>query len=118
MRYEERQKYNYAGKLYVTNLNADYLDGLNSTDFLRSANNLSDVNSSTARSNLGLGTGDTPTFSGVTLTGDAQVGSANAFYLGDPTVDGTWRIVISGGTDLSFERRESSVWVQKGSYIP
>jgi hypothetical protein len=38
----------------------------------------------------------------------------NIVNMGDPTVDGSWRMSVSG-TDLVFERRESGVWVQKGS---
>lgn len=41
-----------------------------------------------------------------------RVESTLAFHLGDPTVDGTWRIVRSGN-NLVFERRESSAWVTK-----
>ena len=40
----------------VTNLNADKIDGLDSTAFLKVANNLSDItNAGTARTNLVLG---------------------------------------------------------------
>lgn len=38
-------------------------------------------------------------------------------YFGDPNTDGSWRIYISG-TNLVIERRESSSWVEKGSYLP
>jgi hypothetical protein len=33
--------------------------------------------------------------------------------LGDPTVDGSWQLVVTGG-NLSFQRRESGVWNEKG----
>ena len=36
-------------------------------------------------------------------------------HLGDPTVDGSWRIIING-SDLDFDRRESSAWVNKGQF--
>lgn len=42
---------------------------------------------------------------------------ANAFYMGDPSTDGTWRIVPSG-TDLNFELREAGVWVWKQKITP
>lgn len=36
-------------------------------------------------------------------------------YIGDPTIDGSWRFIIDG-TELDAERRESSVWVTKGGF--
>ena len=53
----------------------------------------------------------------LTTTGDIETGSANAFYFGDPTVDGTWRITRSGN-NLVFELRESGVWVEKIAMQP
>jgi hypothetical protein len=58
------------------------------------------------------------------LTAGVERGSVNvdgvrseaAFYLGDPAVDGTWRI-IKDGNNLAFERRESSVWVAKETML-
>ncbi len=49
-----------------------------------------------------------------------QVGGTStslSIYFGDSVTDGSWRITISGN-DLSFERRESGSWVQKGSMNP
>jgi len=43
---------------------------------------------------------------------DVEIDAAEAFYLGDKTTDGSWRI-IRNGTNLEMQRRESSVWVQK-----
>ena len=93
----------------------------------------------TARTNLGLGTmatesssdylpiiggtltggltGTTATFTGTISAGDIQTGSANAFYFGDPSVNGTWRILRSGD-NLVYERRESGSWVTKLSMQP
>ena len=51
------------------------------------------------------------------LSGKGTFGSADAVYLGDPLVDGTWRIVRDG-SNLSFQRLESSVWVEKGANVP
>jgi len=50
------------------------------------------------------------------VDGDVEVGDADAFYLGDPTTDGTWRITRSGN-DLVHQRRESSVWVTKSTVV-
>lgn len=36
--------------------------------------------------------------------------------IGDPTTDGSWQITVSG-TDLSFQRRESGSWVEKGAML-
>ncbi len=42
--------------------------------------------------------------------------STSTVPLGDPTTDGSWQIVISD-TNLSFQRRESGSWVEKGSML-
>jgi hypothetical protein len=46
------------------------------------------------------------------VSGDVEVGDANAHYFGDPTSNNTWRIVRSGN-DLVFGRRESGAYVTK-----
>lgn len=48
----------------------------------------------------------------VTVTGDVQIGDADAYYLGDSGTDGSWRF-IRDGDDLVRARRESGVWVEK-----
>lgn len=56
---------------------------------LLSSNNLSDVSSaSTSRTNIGLGSSDSPTFYGLTTTDGATVGG-NLVVQGDLTVNGT-----------------------------
>src|SRR3990167_963664 len=52
----------------------------------------------------------------VNIKGDLELDSANAVYLGDSATDGSWRMIRSG-TDLSFERRESGSWVNKGYFV-
>jgi len=47
---------------------------------------------------------------------DVEIGSAAAFYLGDPTTDGSWRMIRSGN-DLLMERRESAAWVTKQTIV-
>lgn len=37
-------------------------------------------------------------------------------YFGDPSIDGSWRMRVSG-TDFLVERRESGVWIEKGSFF-
>lgn len=37
--------------------------------------------------------------------------------LGDPNTNGSWRIYVDG-TNVSFQRRESDSWVEKGAYTP
>lgn len=66
-------------------------------------------------SNFGIG--NSSPSSALDVTGDIETGSANAFYFGDPTTDGSWRIVRDGN-DLSFERRETGTWVFKMKLNP
>lgn len=53
----------------------------------------------------------------ITTTGDINSGSTSAFYFGSSTTDGTWRIVRDGN-NLSFQRRESGAYVEKGKFQP
>jgi hypothetical protein len=41
----------------------------------------------------------------------------NAFYFGDSSTDGSWRI-INTGTDLEIQIRVSGVWEQRGIFSP
>lgn len=45
------------------------------------------------------------------------VPSDDAMYLGEPTTDGSWRLVRSGDS-LQLQRRESGTWVAKGAFHP
>ena len=38
-------------------------------------------------------------------------------YFGDEGTDGTWRLIISGN-DLSVQKREAGVWVEKSAFMP
>lgn len=42
---------------------------------------------------------------------------ANDLNIGDPAIEGAWRIVKSG-TNLSMQRFESGIWTEKGSFTP
>lgn len=48
---------------------------------------------------------------------DIILGSGNVVYVGDPDTNGTWRLVRVDN-DWVTQRRESGVWVDKGSYQP
>jgi len=48
---------------------------------------------------------------------NVAIRSTDAFNLGDPAVDGSWRFVRSGD-DLVIERLESSAWVTKQTITP
>ena len=48
---------------------------------------------------------------------DVNTGSTSNFYFGDSATDGTWKIVRSGN-NLSFQRRESGSYVEKGKFQP
>lgn len=52
---------------------------------------------------------------GTFTANNVSVSLTGAFNLGDPTVDGSWRLIRSGN-DLKFERLESAAWVEKGSF--
>jgi hypothetical protein len=73
----------------VDNLNSDFIDGLSSSDFAQAANNLSDItNSAEARTNLGLGNSDSPSFSGISITGGTP---ASGFVLtSDAAGNASW----------------------------
>jgi len=43
--------------------------------------------------------------------------NADPLNIGDPTVDGNWRITVSGN-NLSVQRRESGTFVEKASFNP
>jgi len=64
-----------------------------------------------------VGIGTATTSSQLDVAGDIETGSANAFYFGDPSTDGSWRIVRDGN-DLSFERRETGTWTFKMKLNP
>ena len=64
--------------------------------------------------NVGIGTtSPTSTFD---VNGDMETTSTGTIYFGDPSTDGTWKIVRSGN-DLSFQRRESGSYVEKSKMV-
>lgn len=42
---------------------------------------------------------------------------SGALYFGDPTTDGTWRIIVDG-VNLSVQLRTSGAWVEKTAFTP
>lgn len=57
-----------------------------------------------------LAIGQATATSELDVSGDIEL--SGAFYLGDPTTDGSWRLQRSGN-NLVYQRRESSSWVTK-----
>ena len=51
------------------------------------------------------------------LVDEGVFGATDAVYLGDPLVAGTWRI-IRDGNNLSYQRFEGGIWVEKGASLP
>jgi hypothetical protein len=51
------------------------------------------------------------------VDGDVEIEETSAFYIGDPNTDGSWRWRILGD-DLVYERRESSTWFVKQTFLP
>ena len=66
--------------------------------------------------NVFTGTLDVVNTSGGSTT-DVIIPSGYALYFDDKTTDGSWRIIHSGN-NLSFQRRESSTWVEKSAVTP
>jgi len=47
---------------------------------------------------------------------EVEIDSDKSYYIGPDGSDGSWRFRVNGD-DLVFERRESSVWVEKGKMV-
>ena len=74
----------------VTNLNADKIDGLDSTAFLKVSNNLSDItNAGTARTNIGLGNVDNTADAAKPVSTAAQAALDLKAPLASPAFTGT-----------------------------
>jgi hypothetical protein len=54
---------------------------------------------------------------GISSGSTVTINSGNYLYFGDSGTDGSWRMYVNG-TDFLIERRESSSWVEKGSFLP
>lgn len=48
---------------------------------------------------------------------DGAIATDSGFYIGEKTVDGSWRFVTSGA-NLVIQKRESGVWVTKQTITP
>ena len=46
---------------------------------------------------------------------DVEVNSNQAFYIGDASADGSWRMRVNGA-NIVWEKRETGTWNQKGSF--
>jgi len=44
-------------------------------------------------------------------------GGEETFYVGDKDTDGSWRLIIDSD-NLSIQKRESGVWVEKSAFTP
>ena len=53
----------------------------------------------------------------IIASGGRDLIGATVFPLGDPTVDGSWQIVVSGA-NLIIQRRESGAWATKSTIVP
>lgn len=50
--------------------------------------------------------------SALDVAGDVEVGNTDAYYMGDPTTDGTWRF-LRVGNDLDIQKRVAGTYVSK-----
>ncbi len=111
------KKFSYTGTAWQLGAS---LDGA-----LLATNNLSDVSSaSTSATNLGLGTGDSPTFTGLTLSGlsDGLVKSVSGVLSGGNSVTLTSEVtgilpIANGGTNSSTALNNNFVMVSSGGSI-
>jgi hypothetical protein len=62
-----------------------------------------------------VGIGTPSPSSKLDVAGDIETGSSNAFYMGDPNTDGTWKIQRYG-TGLGFFQRASGSWPATPNY--
>nr|BDD45352.1 hypothetical protein 28 [Elusimicrobiota bacterium] len=76
-----------------------------------------DFSSDIVTFNADVGISTTTPTSKLDVIGDIETGSDNAFYFGDPTTDGTWRI-IRDSDNLVFQRRESGYYISKSTMTP
>lgn len=81
------------------------------------ADGSSKTNAVTVLKNGKVGIGPAGPTSQLDVAGDIEIGSENAFYFGDPSTDGTWRI-MRNGNNIVFQRRESDSWVSKSAISP
>ena len=87
-----------------------YVDG---SDFIINSENII-ANDEVHFTNFDAYTFDnTVSTTGDMIADDFETDSTGAFYFGDQTTDGTWKIIRSGDK-LVFQRRESGAYVTKG----
>lgn len=53
----------------------------------------------------------------IIISSNASPSNDPFLNLGDPAVDGSWRIIIAG-VNLSIQKRESSQWIEKWAFTP
>jgi hypothetical protein len=97
----------------VIALNGYLASGTGSTS-VASTQTLLNISNYTTPTTRVLGDGTTNVYGDLYVHGYASGSADKAIYLG-PLADGNWRIVVDGN-DLSFQRRESGAWVEKGAF--
>lgn len=56
-------------------------------------------------------------FDDLTSLSNQSPQSGNPLYFGDPEINGTWRIIVSG-SNLSVQLLEAGIWNEKHAFTP
>lgn len=76
-----------------------------------------DSNDPVRQLTLAVSQQNTRIFNDLTMIFNAMPQNSGVLYFGDPSVNGTWKI-INSGNNLSVQRLEVGVWNEKFAFTP